>query len=91
MKGLFSMAKGHTIDPKIKSEVVAKIRDEGMTVVEASNKYGIGRSAIYTWLNDGVVNTSTSLVLEVNRLKKENEQLYNLLGRATVEMKKLKK
>lgn len=85
------MAKGIVIDSKIKSEIITKVRDEGMTVVEASNKYGVGRTAIYTWLRDGVVNSSTSLVLEVNRLKKENEQLYNLLGRATVEMKKLKK
>lgn len=85
------MAKGQTVDSKVKSEIITKIRDEGMTVVEASNMYGVGRTAIYTWLRDGVVNTSTSLILENNRLKKENEQLYNLLGRATVEMKKLKK
>ncbi|KJF16959.1 hypothetical protein [Acidithrix ferrooxidans] len=85
------MAKGIIVDLKIKSEIITKIRDEGMTVTEASTKYGVGRTAIYTWLRDGVVNTSTSLILENNRLKKENEQLYNLLGRATVEMKRLKK
>jgi len=85
------MAKGIIVDSKIKSEIITKIRDEGMTVTEASNKYGVGRTAIYTWLRDGVVNTSTSLILENNRLKKENEQLYNLLGRATVEMKRIKK
>ncbi len=85
------MAKGIIVDSKIKSEIITKIRDEGMTVTEASNKYDIGRTAIYTWLRDGVVNTSTSLILKNNRLKKENEQLYNLLGRATVEMKRLKK
>lgn len=85
------MPKGVVIDSKVKSEIIVKIRDEGMAVVEASNKYGIGRTAIYTWLRDGVVNSSASLILELNRVKKENEQLYNLLGRATVEMKKLKK
>jgi len=42
-------------------------------------------------MKDGVANSSTSLILENNRLKKENEQLYNLLGRATVELKKAKK
>lgn len=85
------MSKGITVDSKIKSEIVTKIRDDGMTVTEASNKYGVGRTAIYTWLRDGVVNTSTSLILENNKLKKENEQLYNLLGRATVELKRSKK
>ena len=82
------MSKGITVDSKIKSEIVTKIRDDGMTVTEASDKYGVGRTAIYTWLRDGVVNTSTSLILENNKLKKENEQLYNLLGRATVELKR---
>ena len=85
------MAKGLVFDDKIKSEVTTKIREEGMTVTEASNKYHVGRTAIYTWLRDGVVNTSASLILENNRLKKENEQLYNLLGRATVELKRSKK
>ncbi len=30
------------------------------------------------------------LTLEINRLKKENEQLYSLLGRATAELKRPK-
>ena len=85
------MAKGVVTDNKLKTEIISKIRDEGMTVTDASAKYGIGRTAIYTWLRDGVVNTNTSLILENNRLKKENEQLYNLLGRATVELKRSKK
>jgi len=57
------MAKGIIVDLKIKSEIITKIRDEGMTVTEASTKYGVGITAIYTWLRDGVVNTSTSLIL----------------------------
>lgn len=85
------MAKGHTTDEKVKSEIIAKIRDQGMTVTEASDQYGVGKTAIYGWLSNGVVNTNSSLVLELNRVKKENEQLYNLLGRATVELKRSKK
>lgn len=85
------MAQGIVVDQKTRLEIISKIRDEGMTVTEASNTYGVGRTAIYTWMRDGVVNSSTSLILEVNRLKKENEQLYNLLGRATVELKRSKK
>lgn len=85
------MASGKPIDEKIKSEIITKIRDEGMTVTEASNRYDVGKTAIYTWMRDGVVNSTSSLILENNRLKKENEQLYNLLGRATVELKKSKR
>lgn len=85
------MTKGVITPDKIKNEIITKIKDEGMTVIGASRQYSIAASAIYHWMRDGVVNSSTSLILENNRLKKENEQLYNLLGRATVELKKSKK
>jgi transposase-like protein len=85
------MAKGIPIDPKIKAEIVAKVRDEGMRVVEASEQYGISSKSIYTWLREGVVDGNRNLILENNRLKKELEQAYRLLGRATAEMQKSKK
>ncbi|MGB4795907.1 MAG: transposase [Candidatus Saccharimonadales bacterium] len=85
------MAKGVITPQEKRDEIIAKIRDEGMSVAEASRQYDIGPKAIYSWMRDGVGHSSTSLILENNRLKKENEQLYNMLGRATVELKKAKK
>lgn len=84
------MAKGIPTDPAVRAEVVAKIRDHGMRVTEASEKYGFSTKTIYTWLRDGVVDGNRNLILENNRLKRENEQLYKLLGRATAEMQRSK-
>jgi transposase-like protein len=84
------MAKGIPTDPAVKAEVVAKIRDEGMRVTDAATQYGFSSKSIYTWLREGVVDGNRNLILENNRLKKENEQLYKLLGRATAEMQKSK-
>ncbi|HUD81311.1 MAG TPA: transposase [Patescibacteria group bacterium] len=84
------MAKEIPVDPKLKAEIVAKVRDEGMRVVDVSTQYGISTKSIYTWLREGVVDGNRNLILENNRLKKENEQLYRLLGRATAEMQKSK-
>ncbi len=78
-------------DQKLKATVIAKIREEGLSVTEASNQYGVTTKSLYRWLREGVVNSDTSLILENNKLKKEIEQLYALLGRATAEMQRSKK
>lgn len=84
------MAKGIPTNPAVKAEAVAKIRDEGMRVTDAAAQYNVSSKSIYTWLREGVVDGNRNLILENNRLKKENEQLYKLLGRATAEMQKSK-
>lgn len=78
------------IDPSIKAEILDNVRNNGMRVSEAANKYNVNARTIYGWLKQGVVDGNRNLILENNRLKKENEQLYKLLGRATAEMQKSK-
>lgn len=85
------MAKGIPVDPQIKAEIVKKIRDEGMKVSEASTLYDVSAKSIYTWLREGIVDGNCNLILENNRLKKELEIAYRLLGRATAEMSRPKK
>lgn len=85
------MAKGKPTDPALRAEIVRRIRDEGLRVVDATTEYGMSSKSIYTWLREGVVDGNRNLILENNRLRKENEQLYRLLGRATAEMQKSKK
>ncbi|MGI8935212.1 MAG: hypothetical protein ACR2FS_14180 [Phormidesmis sp.] len=61
-----------------------------MSVSVASAQYSVNSKSIYYWLREGVVDGNRNLILENNKLKKENEQLYKLLGRATAEMQKSK-
>jgi len=84
------MSRGKPIDPKLKIEIVSKIRDEGMSVAVASATYGISGKSIYTWLREGVVDGNRNLILENNRLKKELEIAYRILGRLTAEAKRPK-
>lgn len=76
----------------VKEKILAQIRDEGLTVTDASRLSGYSTKTIYTWIRKGVesTGTGTNLILENNRLKKELEQAYALLGRAQAIMNRSK-
>lgn len=78
------------IDPSVKAEILDQIRNQGVSVSEAAASHNVSTKTIYTWLRAGVVDGDKNLILELNRLKKENEQLYKLLGRATAELNRPK-
>ena len=84
------MPKGKPIDQSLKAEIVGKIRDGGMSVADATATYGISSKSIYTWLRDGVVDGNRNLILENNKLRKELEIAYRILGRLTAETKRPK-
>jgi len=85
------MAIGKRTDPALKAKILKKIRDESMSVIDASDSYGVNSKTIYYWLRSGVVDGNRNLILENKKLKKEIEQLYKLLGGATAEMQRPKK
>ncbi len=78
------------ISDETKREVIRKIREENISVTDASTDSGVSTKSIYRWLRDGVGDSNQSLVLENRRLKKEVEQLYGMLGKATALMQRPK-
>lgn len=84
---VFNMAVGKPTDPKLRAEIVNKIRNEGLSVSAASAQYDISSKTIYTWLRQGVVDGNRNLILENNKLRKELEIAYRILGRLTAETK----
>ena len=56
----------------------------------ASLQYNVSAKSIYAWLREGVVDGDRNLILENNRLKKELEIAYRILGRLTAETKRPK-
>jgi transposase len=84
------MPVGQHTDPNIKAEILTKVRDEGMRVVDASAHYNVHSKTIYGWLRMGVVDGNRNLILENNKLRKELEIAYRILGRATAEIQRPK-
>lgn len=76
------------VKKEIKDEILDKVRNEGLSVAEASERYKVNYKTVYGWLKDGIGDANT---LELNRLRKENTQLYRIIGEITAELKTQKK
>ncbi len=61
----------------------------GEPVMGLSKQYGVSDKTIYNWLRSKAVG-SVSL-FEYHRIRKENQQLKEIVGILTVELEKVKK
>lgn len=84
------MPKGKPIVSKeVKEQILKRIRDEGIPVSQAASEHGLSTKTIYNWLGKGV--TSGPSILEMAKLRRENQALKELLGQITLEMSLAKK
>ncbi len=73
---------------EVKAEILAKVKS-GTPVIILSKQYGVSYQSIYAWLKGKALGTIS--ILEYNRLKKENEQLKQIIGVLSLEVEKTKK
>lgn len=79
------MAKqGFRIAKEIKEEIINKLKQGGLSVADAAKQYGISDKTIYNWL--GTKAKGSVSLLEFNRIKKENDQLKQLIGDITLKL-----
>jgi len=77
------MAKqSYRIAKEIKDEIINKLKHDGLSVMDAAKQYGISDKTIYNWL--GTKAKGSVSLLEFNRIKKENDQLKQLIGDITL-------
>lgn len=73
---------------EVKAEILAKVK-AGESVVAIGQLYGVSDKTIYNWLRKKALGTVS--LLEHNRIKKENQQLKQIIGVLTFEIEKFKK
>jgi transposase-like protein len=76
------------ITAELKEEILGKVK-LGESVSSLSRHYDISDKTIYRWLKEGV-HEDVSLY-EYSRVKRENQQLKEIVGILTFELEKLKK
>lgn len=77
------MGNFKAISKEIREQVISRIKQEGVSVATAAKEAGISTKTIYTWLSKGVEKEPG--VIEINRLKRENQFLVSLVGKLTME------
>lgn len=84
------MPKGHpVVSQEIKDQILKRIKEDGIPVSQVAEEHGIKPKVIYNWISRGV--TAPPSILEISRLKRENQALKELLGELTLDMSLAKK
>lgn len=84
------MPKGHpVVSQEIKDQILKRIKEDGIPVSQVAEEHGIKPKVIYNWISRGV--TAPPSILEISRLKRENQALKELIGTLTLEMSLAKK
>lgn len=84
------MPKGHpVVSQEIKDQILKRIKEEGVPVSQAANEHGLKPKVIYNWISRGV--TAPPSILEISKLKRENQALKELIGELTLDMSLVKK
>lgn len=77
------------INPALKQQVLEAVKN-GLKVSEAVTQFGVSDHTIYSWLRQQSDNTGTSS-LEVAKLRKENQELKELIGLFALDKKRAEK
>ncbi len=83
------MKKTYRIAPELKEQILKRIKEDGISVVDAAKEHGVSDNTIYGWLSKGIKHAPT--VGELVRLKRQNEELLALVGELTLKMSQAQK
>lgn len=77
------------VSQEVRDQILKRIREEGVSVAQAAEEHGIKPRVIYQWISKGV--TAPPSILEIARLRRENQALKEVIGELTLEMSLAKK
>lgn len=81
--------KGIKISSEVKDQIINRIKNDGVTVVQAAKEHGIAEGTIYAWIAKKVEGQPT--LSENIKLKREVDMLYKLVGEITLKLSETQK
>lgn len=83
------MSNRKLIDPEIKKQVIDRVKGSGLSVPQIAKEYGISDNTIYGWLKREMKEPDS--ILEIKKLKRENQDLLLIIGELTRTVSQAKK
>lgn len=80
---------GHRVAREVREQILKRIKEEGVPVLQASEEHGVSTKTIYSWLTKGT--SKNPSWTEVAKLKKQNQELLALVGEITVKLSQAQK
>ncbi len=77
------------ISSEVREQVLSRVQHDGVPVAQVAKEHGISLPTVYYWLSKKAEQGPN--ILQINKLKRENEELQKLLGRAMMEIERSKK
>ncbi len=78
------------ITPEIRAKIFSSIKDDGVAITEAAKTYDLTEDTIRRWLRGTVDNANTSSS-ELQRLRRENQTLKEIIGNLLLDRELAKK
>lgn len=84
------MPKGHpVVSADVKKQILQRVKQGSSSIPEIAKDHGLVPKVIYNWIARGV--TAPPSLIELARLKRENQTLLEIIGKITVDLANEKK
>ncbi len=78
------------IAPETRAKILSSIKDEGASIQEAAKTYNLAEDTIRRWIR-GTADNAGSSTSELQRLRRENQALKEIIGSLLLERELSKK
>lgn len=85
--------KGIRYPQEFREKIIEQIKTSGKTISEICQENKLNQKTVYSWIKKQNLSSEgeSSLILENQRLKREKQELIDLIGRLTIDVDKLNK
>lgn len=81
--------KKYKVAPEVREQIISRIKNEGVTVSQSAKDHGVSEQTIYNWIGAKVDGGPS--VMEIAKLRRENDELLKLVGLLTLKLNESQK